>query len=299
MSDDFIDQSDRQPGTFENVPTQFSRPFEAVRPDMPAENFFIANQGIKFWHYVAVVDPIYQVNSGDARHSFDQEENGQFEDQGRFHRENGFIYFRKEIVYGIFQSNSKDLKYLTAGLYTDSGAMVTVDRYYKATGEKVEISENDKLVPCELPSEFFTTISHKFDHNPTGIDRLQFRAINVSHLIDSQGIIYIQGEDFNLRQGCIEWINGKNRPGIDPISGKGRVCGVRYTYRPFFYIKLVVHDIRIKPSLHPVTGEVSATAGPILVQVQADWVYLQRRTAADNVSDAELSAGDTSNTGPR
>jgi hypothetical protein len=298
MSDE-SNSSNRLPGTFENVPTQFHRPFDAVRPDMPAENFFIANQGIHFFHYQCVSDPLYQVNSGDARHSFDQEENQQFEDTDRFHRENGLIYFKKGVVLGIFQGNHKDSKRLTSGLYTSAGASMTLNRYYIDTTDKIEVCENDKLIPCEMPCEFFTTITHKFDHNPTGIDRLQFKAVNVSHLIDSAGIIYVQDEDFTLVCGCINWINGRNRPGIDPLSGKGRVCGIRYTYKPFYYLAQILHDIRIKPAMDPVTGAISAVAGPVLVQAVADWVYLDRRTANSNAADAQLHAGDGSNTGPR
>jgi hypothetical protein len=293
------DESGRRPGTFNNVPIQFNNPFDAVRPDMSAENAFIANQGIRFFHYVSVVDPLYQVQSGDVRHSFDQEENAQFEDTGRFHRENGFIYFKKGIVYGIFTGNSKDLRYLSAGLYTDSGATLSLNRYYEGTEEYIKISENDKLIPCELPKEFFTTISHKFDHNPTGIDRMQFRPQEVTHLIDSAGIVYVQDEDFKIANGVLRWIDGRNRPGIDPLSGSGRVCGIRYTYKPFYYIKMILHDIRIKPHIDPISQEVTTKAGPVLVNIVADWVYLQNRTQNANAVDAVLEAGDTSNTGPR
>lgn len=298
MSDDNVfggDSSDEA----NPIQMQYNRPFDSVKSDGSVEGSFINNTGIRFFHYAAVQDPLYKVRSGDLRHSFDQEENQQFADDDRFHRENGFIYFKRGIVWGIFMGNQKKLNYLSAGLYTSDGATMSLNRYYEGTSKKVDISENDKLVPCELPEEFYTPISHSFDHNPTGIDRLQFKAHCVSELIDSAGRIYVQDVDFTLQCGAVHWIDGRNRPGIDPLSGRGRVCGIRYTYRPFYYIKLVLHDIRIKPVIDPNTNEIKAKIGPILVQAQADWVYLDRRTASPDAVDAQLDAPDGSNTGVR
>ena len=294
-------QSNRTPLSVNDNPILFPKPFEGVTADPFAENALISSMGIRFFHYQAVSDPLHQVDSGGLRHSFDQESLQQFEDTDRFQRENGFIYFKRGIIHGVFSGNSKDLKYLPAGLYTDSGASLSLNRYYENSTDKIEVSENDKLIPCELPSEFFTTISHKFDHNASGIDRLQFKAVNVRYLIDSAGVMYEQDVDFVLDCGVVKWNNGPgvNRPGLDPLSGKGRVCGVRYTYKPFYYIKMIMHDIRIKPMLDPNTGEIRATAGPVLVNIVADWVYLDRRTASGNAIDAQLDAGDTDNTGPR
>lgn len=288
------------PKTAIAIPEQYNSPFESVKSDGSVEGSFINNTGIRYHHYMCVQDPLYKVSSGDLRHSFDAEENYQFADDDRFHRENGFIYFKAGIIHGIFMNGSKNLKYLgAAGLYTDAGATVSLNRYYLDTGKKIEMSENDKLVPCELPTEFYTTITHSFDHNPTGIDRMQFKVFNISHLIDSAGRIYVQDVDFTVNCGYIEWVQGGNRPGIDPTSGKGRVCGVRYTYRPFYYVKLVIHDIRIKPEIDPESGEISAKAGPVLVQLVADWVYLQNRTASATAVDAELIAPSGDNTGVR
>lgn len=288
------------PNSSRTIPEQYNVPFESVKSDGSVEGSFINNTGIRFHHYVAVQDPLYKVQSGDMRHSFDQEENQQFEDTDRFHRDNGFIYFKAGIIFGIFMNGSKNLRYLTpAGLYTDAGATMSLNRYYLDTGKHIRMSENDKLIPCELPKEFYTTISHSFDHNPTGIDRMQFKVDEVSQLIDSAGRIYIQDVDFTVDCGYIKWIDGRDRPGLDPVSNRGRVCGIRYTYRPFYFVKLVIHDIRIKPEIDTATNEIVAKAGPVLVQAQADWVYLQKRTASANAPSAELLAPDGLNTGVR
>ena len=284
------------------VPDLFNKPFDSVKSDISAEFSLIRNTGIKFMHWACVADPLFKHEDGSLRHAFDQEENQQFEDRKEFQRENGFLYFKRGIVYGIWTGNSKDLRYLTSGLYTSAGATVSLDRYYFDSGKQIELSENDKLIPLEYPKEFYTTINHKFQHNPTGIDRLQFPAYNISILVDSAGVLYNQGIDFVLDRGAIRWVDGKNRPGIDPDSPdgtQGRICAARYTYRPFYYIKMLLHDVRLKPTLNSQTGEVKTEAGPVLAQLVADWVYLLNNTSSNNAPNAQLEAGDTPNVGPR
>lgn len=293
------DQSDRQEGTFENIPIQFDRPWKAVRGDAEADNLMTTNFGIRFIHYACMPDPLYQVDLGGIRTSFDQEDNQQFSDNDKFHRENGFLYFRKGIIWGIFQNNSKDFRSIPSGLYSDSGATITLNRYYQDSDEKIKITENDKFIPCELPSEFFSVNWQKFDHNPTGYDRLEFKACEVVDLIDSSGVVYNQNVDFTIQDGNIHWTDGANRPGLDSTSGKGKVCSVRYTYKPYFYVKMVMHDIRIRPAVDPDTGQIVSKSGPLLVSIQADWIYLDRRTANDGDTAAQLDAADTPNTGPR
>jgi len=297
--DDNSNQSDRKPGTFQNAQIQYNQPFDAVRFDTPADNDFISKGlGIKFAHYICMPDPLYNVQQGDVRATYDSEDNQQFVDTTRFHRENEFLYIRKGEVYGIFQNNSKDLRAVAAGLYSDSGAMVTLDRYYIGTSDVVKISEDDKLVPCELPTEFFSVNWQKFTHNPTGIDRMQFKVCNVEVLIDNAGVMYLPDVDFKVVDGCIRWLDGANRPGMDSRTGEGRVCSIRYTYKPYFYVKLVPHDIRVRPAMDQL-GNITAKAAPVMAVLQADWIYLDRRTANEKDTAAQLTEGDGSNTGPR
>lgn len=293
------DQSDRKPGEYKDVPIIYDDPWNAVRPDAAAENLHIANQGIKFHHYMCVPDPLFQHEAGDVRHSFAADDgNEQFVANDRFHRENGFIYVKTGVVYGTFMGNAKDFKAIAAGLYGSSGATISLNRYYVGTEQKINMSENDKLIPCELTSEFFSVNWQKFTHNPTGVDRLQFKACEILFLIDSDGIQYMPGRDFNLENGSIRWIDGADRPGLDTLSGKGKVCAVRYTYKPFYYVKMMLHDIRIRPVLN-MDGGVEAKAGPVLATVQADWVYLDRRTNDDKDPAAVVDEGTGTNTGPR
>lgn len=295
------DESSRNNGSKNPIEIKFDKPFTSFKADMSAWNHLISANGILMMHYMAVPDPMHQVVDGALRMSFDQEENYQFENKDRFIRENGFLYIPQKPVYIIFTSNSKNMVNIPAGLYGDGGASATINRYYKDTDETVKLSEYDKFVPQEITTEFFSVNWQKFTHNPTGIDRLQFEAETVEYLIDSQGIVYTESIDFIIEKGQIRWLNGNKakRPGLDPISGKGKVCSIRYTYKPSYYVKVVHHDIRMMPTINPVTGEQTMQKAPISAQLQADWVFLNVRAKAEDSTDQVLEAEDTPNTGLR
>ena len=60
----------------------------------------------------------------------------------------------------------------------------------------------------------------------------------------------------------------------------------------------MLHDIRIRPML-TFEGDVEPKAGPMLAQLQADWIYLERRTNDDKDVAAVEQEGTGRNTGPR
>jgi hypothetical protein len=277
----------------------YNDPFDSVAMNPHAINSFISGLGVRFMHFQAVQDPLYKSSESDPRHSFNQQDNYMFENSNVFTRENGFLYFPKKVVLGIFMNNSKNLRNIDPGLYSDSGATVSFNRFYEGTDEVVEFSEYDKLVPCECPTEFFTTSLQEFEHNPTGIDRLQFPAEAVRILIDSDRKTYQQNVDFQLISGQVKWNEGK-APGYNKTTGKGKVCSIRYTYRPYMYIKMVLHDIRVRPEISDIsTGETKTTASGMLCQLQRDFIFLDKRNADDTDIQSQLNAMDTQNTGPR
>lgn len=291
------DESSKQGNTFIN--SEFPDPFNSVEINPHATNSFIAGLGIRFLHLQAVPDPLYKNSEGDPRHSFNQEDSYMFENSPVFVRENGFLYFPKKVVIGIFSSNDKNLKSIDPGLYSESGAMISFNRYYEGTQEVVEMSEYDKLIPCESADQFFSTSMQQFEHNPTGIDRLQFPAHQVRVLVDSDAKTYQQGIDFTLNKGQIQWNPGKE-PGYNKSTGKGKVCSVRFTYKPYMYVRMVYHDIRIRPEIiDSSSGETKSTATGPFCAVQRDFIFLDKRNANDSDIQSQLQAMDSKNTGPR
>jgi hypothetical protein len=280
------------------LPQVYPDPFQSVTMNPDAINNFIDGLGIRFMHFQAIPDPLFKRSEDSPRHSFNQEDSYMFEKTNVYTRENGFLYFPKAVVVGIFMSNSKNLQSSSAGLHNFSTASISFNRYYEGTTEVVEISEYDKLIPCENGVEFFTTSWQSLDHNPTGTDRLQYPAIAVRILIDSSGKTYKQDVDFTLQEGQIKW-TGSNRPGYDKDTGRGRVCSVRYIYRPYYYVREVGHDIRIRPSIDQDTGIVSSKGSGPMCSIQREYVFVNSRNADDSDITQQLDNMDTDNTGPR
>ena len=156
MSNTPKDASDRQPEQAIQVPEQYGNPWAAVKMDLFANNNLIAQNGLLCMHYASVPDVINQRVEGDLRDSFDQLGEYEFEGTVVFKRENGHLYIQKKPVFIIFTNNSTDMINTPSGLYGNSGAYATVNRWYQGTEETVHISQYDKLIPCEPKCEFFS-----------------------------------------------------------------------------------------------------------------------------------------------
>jgi hypothetical protein len=114
----------------------------------------------------------------------------------------------------------------------------------------------------------------------TGNDRLQFPAIKVLDLVDSRGNRYTETADFDVRNGMIHWC-GSNRPANDPSTGKGAVYAIRFTYRPFWYVDTMNHEIRMAQWEDPFTGERKTVRMPQAVRVLREYVYLNELNNPD------------------
>ena len=72
-------------------------------------------------------------------------------------------------------------------------------------------------------------------------DRPSYPALAVHLLVDSDGVPYLQGQDFVLDHGDIAW-----QPGRGPAAGK--VYSTWYEYQPYWYVDRLVHEIRVVPT---------------------------------------------------
>lgn len=306
------DKSERKSHT--NSLLDFDSVWDSVIPNNDATNLFIAGLGIIFNHYVAIPNVIHESNLGDLRRTFPEQSSPLNSDKRFDFIENGFLYKYVGQVWGIFQGNNKQFRDIASGLYSESGAFVTFNRYYRGTDKYASFAEYDKLVPCISGKEFFSVNWEKTQVSQTGINRLQFLACEIEYVIDSSGRFYYEGQDYKLENGHIRWTSkpGADRPGIDPNTGRSRVIGVRYKYKPTYYVRNLAHDIRMHVSYdsqgepqYPLSttpeGDIVYKPGPTSVNIVADYVFLDRRTQDDDTKDAQLEDdnSDNGNVGPR
>lgn len=214
-------------------------PFLEVKFNLETQEAFAKSRGVTFVHWAAMPSPIGLKDRGDYRRP----------DSLDTIAENGFIYKKIGEFVGTIVGNSKSHQIGGAaegGIYDNSTARIVIPKTYdKACTKKTDIS----LLPGDriYAKDIILKVDNyqRASYNPKGSDYLQFPAICVDFLEDSNGNEYEQNKHFNIdKNGNINWIIGKNNPGIDPETGKGRVYSIRYTYNAYWYIQHLINEIR-------------------------------------------------------
>ena len=219
-----------------------SLPFQ-VHFDPDSFDSLISAHGLRFQHWRATRCPMGLTSIHDVRRS----------GECNLGCSNGFLYTYAGKVICVASGNNAKLTQYDPGLLNGSSLHITPTRYYLdcegATPRLVQLLQFDRLY---FDDEAVTVPMWELvQAHEMGIDRLRFPAIQVIDLIDNKGIRYSLG-DFQVIGGQIKW--GSKAPGIDPDSGKGRVYSVRYLYRPYYYLKDLMHELRFATTDDDVTG---------------------------------------------
>lgn len=213
-------------------------PSHRIAFDIPAFDEAIRSQGVRLVHYHAMRCPVGMVDLDDNRRSHPDHAGCT----------NGFIYTKVGVVTGLFMGNSKSKRTDDLGFWDGSTVQVTLPRMYDESEEEVSVAPFDRFYLDEARISVNTWQTYM--HHESGVDRLKYPAIKVDRLMDSSGLSYSEGSDFTLNSsGQLVW--GSKRPtpdlsvGGDTHSTRGAVCGVRYRYRPYWYVGQIVHEIRV------------------------------------------------------
>jgi hypothetical protein len=234
--------------------------------NLKAQEAFATDHGIIIEHWAAVPSPIGKKDRGDYRRP----------DKLDTIAENGFVYKKVGEFVGTILGNGRSNNHGAAegGIYDDSTSRLTMPKFYKSlcSGSKdpkeISLLPGDRLYTAQLETKVANY--QEAQYNPSGTDYLQFPASCVEQLIDSRGIEYKEGKHFVVdNNGNIKWKNGQNNPGVDPDTGKGRIYGVRYQYRAFWYVQRLLNEIRITNE-----GDSSTpTRLPYQAVIQREYVY--------------------------
>ena len=238
---------------------------------------FIRSQGVTFVHYRALPSPLGKIDRDDIRHSFS--------DFGQV--SNGFIYIKAGEFTAAMTSNSQKIQEQPDGLYDFSTAYITIPRFYDNSQERVILSHYDRIYLKDIESEVINF--QMVEASIRGSDRLQYPAIKVEHIIDSQGKCYAENQDFKIDEyGNIQWC-GQNQPGIDPKTQKGRVYSIRYRYNAFWYIKELVHEIRVSQVTDPDTFDRKVERMPYFAAIQREYVFenIKQNDSYDNQREVQ------------
>jgi hypothetical protein len=208
-------------------------PSDAVSFDVEKFDEFIRSQGVEMVHYRAMPCPVGLTDPDDIRMTHEHHQDCS----------NGHVYTRAGAITTGFIGNGSDNRYVDAGRMDGSTVNIVIPRFYDdKPSERVDVANLDRMYLRD--EEITVTTFYRFAAHISGVDRLIFPVVHVVDLMDSHGKRYREGLHFDVRGGQIHWREGEG-PGVDPTTGKGTICAIRFTYRPFWYVKNLPHEVRI------------------------------------------------------
>jgi len=198
--------------------------------------------GVEYLHYKSMPSPIGKNDRGDFRRN----------DGVDTITSNGMIYKCAGKFTATMTDNSRDRKRGEAGVLDPSESKLVLPRFYNvdggvSNGERIYLSPGDRIYIADPDADVLVSNPQEMDYEP-GIDNVpMFPIVKMElPLIDSRNIEYIQGVDYTITSdGNIRWLAGGKNPGIDPNTGKGRVYSVRYLYRSYWYITVLLKEVRV------------------------------------------------------
>lgn len=192
---------------------------------------FISSQGVLLEHWAGQRCPVGLVDQDDMTRRPHEDHEG---------CSNGFIYTLQGEAVCLFVSNALKNQASDTGRMDEAGAQITLPTFYNSTpcgsvNKPVMVAPFDRFylkedAGLEVIHWQLSTASN------IGKEKLNFPIKQMDSLIDSQGKRYGTSTYTITPQGQLKWIKGP-----DP----GTIYSARYTYKPFFYISRLIHEVRV------------------------------------------------------
>lgn len=241
-------------------------PDAAVSFDVEQFDNAVRHHGVTFVHMRAMRCPVGLIDEHDIRRPHADHSGCS----------NGFLYTQAGEVTCLFTGNGTSAQFSEVGVLDASNVSITLPRFYDGTTKPVHIAPFDRLY---LKEESIAVVDWQLFTTNGAKDKLRFPVVAVDDLVDSNNVRYTQGVDFSIEDGRIVW-TGTNRPGHDAQTGRGLVCGVRFMYRPYWYVKSLVHEVRVAQVPGP-NGTRAIERMPQAVTLQREHVYEKNEVDPD------------------
>lgn len=209
--------------------------------DTAAFDMALRSQGVKLVHHAAVPCPVGMTDINDNRRPHEDHAGCS----------GGFIYRKVGSTTAIFTSNSKNKRQETTGFIDNATVSVTAPVLYDDPADKpFLVAPFDRFYLNE--ESLVVPMWERFIYNESGVNRFKYSIIAVEYLYDNRGVEYKQGVDFTVQNGQLNWISspgnqleiGGNFNGTGERD-RGAVCAIRYTYRPYWYVGELIHELRV------------------------------------------------------
>jgi hypothetical protein len=259
-------------------------PMETISMDMGAFDALMRSNGVLMQHFRAIRCPIGVTDRHDIRSHTEHSVCS-----------NGYIYRHAGDVTVFFSSNSTISKLDAIGVVDGSSVQVTLPRTYDDGGEELAVQVNDRFFLKELATTSVNT--QLIEASITGVDRLQYKAVSVEHLIDSHGTEYALG-DYEIQGGNVVW--SKKRPPFDPETSRGCTYSIRYRYTPYWYVDRLIHEVRVARVTNWDTQSLELERAPHAAMLRREFLFENEERVSTTQGDArDTKSPRTGSFGPR
>lgn len=161
---------------------------------------------------------------------------------------NGILYYREKEIWGVFYSNSLQKNFEMQGIWEIGTAVVTLPTTYP-DGTPAEFNTYDQLVIQDTQVRLWELMEYEPRQDGLHQARYPIDTIDfVGAVKNNQKVEFQNGVDFNIVNGKISWIAGKE-PDYDLASQKGEVISVAYFAKPVYAVLQHMREIRMTQEL--------------------------------------------------
>lgn len=245
---------------YTNPPNSYQSPMPMHIPDISIRgeswDQLAENRGIRFIHKVAAPCPNMK-RLVDNNHQPDCP----------FCDGSQILYVQEKEIFGTFTNNQLEKMFEVQGVWEIGTAVITFPTEY-ADGTQADFNVFDKL---ECP-DFQIRLSDlkEYDNTSTGTKYPIINVCDLSSVVNGSLKKYIQGVDFNVVNGVIQWVAGK-QPAYNTIEEMGEVLSITYSANPVYNVLQTLHEIRATQQM--VNGQKVAKRLPQQVLVKRDFLF--------------------------
>lgn len=192
---------------------------------------------------------------------------------------NGIFYYREKEIYGVFYSNSLEKNFEMQGLWEIGTAVVTLPNEYP-DGTQADFNTYDQLVIPDFTVRLWEL--KEYESRPDRTQQLRYPIDTVDYVAMARNSAmseFTEGTDFNIVDGKVEWISGKQPP-YDSTTQRGEVLVWSYFANPVYVVLQHLRELRISQEL------VGTTKVPRRLPTQV----LVKRDFLSNPPEKEASA---------
>jgi hypothetical protein len=181
------------------------------------------------------------------------------------------LYYRQQEIVGVFYGNSLERLFEYQGVWEIGTAVITLPTEYADGSGQADFNTFDQLVMPDFEAR--TWELKEYEPRVGGKQRLRYPIISIDYISTVQNgtlKVFEAGEDYNIVDGEIEWVAGKE-PNYNNVTERGDVLTISYYINPVYTVLQSMRELRITQEFQE-DGTKQARRLPQQVLVKRDFL---------------------------